>query len=328
MLFADNQNITDPSLNLALEEYLLRRAKTETPIVLFYINEPAVIIGRNQNALAEIDTEYVRANGIHVVRRLSGGGAVFHDLGNLNFSFITHGRENLHNFARFTAPLLRGLRRHGLEAQMRGASDIFVNDKKVSGNAQYATAGRMFSHGTLLFDTNLETLLKALNPRQVEITSNAVQSIRSFVGNIREMLPQDMDIFQLRQTLLAEIFGPGQIPTYDLTDEDWAKVHELAAGRYRNWDWNVGRSPQFNRRKTDQLEGVGKLDVRIDVSGGHIQQIKIFGDFTGQVDVAALEAQLVGIRYEPEAIRGALAAVDLSRYIRGLTLARFVSLLY
>lgn len=328
MLFVDNNGVTDPRVNLAIEEYVLRHVSTEEPILLFYINEPSVIIGRNQNTLEEIDTDFVRANNIHVVRRLSGGGAVYHDLGNLNFSFMSNGRDHLHNFSRFTEPVARALRALGVDAELRGKSDIYAAGKKISGNAQYATANRMFSHGTLLFDSHLETLLKALNPRQLEITSNAVQSIRAFVVNIRELLPADMDIHRLKQALLREIFGDTAVPTYQLTPADWEKINDLSASRYQTWEWNVGRSPRFNVRKQDRFEGVGKIDMRIEVNKGLIEQITIYGDFAGLQPVAELEQRLIGVRYDPDALAAVLEPVDISGYFGSLEKDAFLRLLY
>lgn len=328
MLFVDNQNITDPRINLAIEEYLLRHVQTEKAILLFYINAPSVIIGRNQNTLEEIDREYVKENGVQVVRRLSGGGAVYHDLGNLNFSFITNGREDLHNFTRFTLPVIRALQRLGVNAELRNKSDIFANGKKVSGNAQYATGGRMFSHGTLLFNSNLENLLKAINPRKLEITSNAVQSIRSFVTNIGELLPADVTIFQLKKVLLDEIFGETVIPTYDLTAHDWAQIQEISADRYQTWDWNYGRSPRFNVRKEERFAGVGKLDARIEVEKGRILHMKLYGDFAGHEDVARLESSLIGLRYEPDDMASALAKIDITAYLGPMEQEALVRFLY
>ena len=239
MLFVNNTQ-TDPYLNLALEEYLLRQA-IDQPVLLFYINEPAVIIGRNQNTLDEIDPDYIKAQGIHVVRRLSGGGAVFHDLGNLNFSFITPGREDLHNFAKFTDPVIAVLHQLGIAAELRGKSDIFAHDRKISGNAQYVAQRSMFSHGTLLFDTDIATMLKALNPRQEPVEPRAVQSVRNFVTNIRELLAEDMDIHTFRQRLLTGLFADGPVAEYELDADDWQAVAKLADERYRTWEWNYGR---------------------------------------------------------------------------------------
>lgn len=327
MLFADNNGMTDPRLNLAFEEYLLRQVDEEQPILLFYINEPSVIIGRNQNTIEEIDPDYVTAHGIHVVRRLSGGGAVYHDLGNLNFSFITHGKDDLHNFAKFTGPVVDCLQSMGVQAELRGRSDIFVEGRKVSGNAQYATTRRMFSHGTLLFDTDLGEMLRAINPRRVAIESKAVHSVRSVVANIRELLPHDMTIADLKSALLRGIFGDGPIPTLDMAVEDWGKVEAIARGRYNLWSWNYGRSPKFNVQKSARL-AAGKIDARIEVDEGRIQGIKLFGDFSGREDIAGLEAHLAGVPYDRERLTAALTGVDLNAYFGQMDAMTFIDLLY
>lgn len=327
MRFVDNRELTDPRLNLALEEFLLRHVRIAEPLLLFYINEPSVIIGRNQNTLEEIDPEYVKTNDIHLVRRMSGGGAVYHDLGNLNFSFITEGQEDLHNFARFTDPVIRVLRELGIDAQLRGRSDIFAAGKKISGNAQYATRGRMFSHGTLLFDTNIAAMLKAINPRRVKIESKAVQSVRNYVSNIRELLPEDMTITELKQAILAGTFGGNQIPTHELSEEDWDHVRRISADRYGTWEWNVGRSPRFNVQKSERF-AAGKVDARIDVDKGLIQSIKIYGDFAGKQEIAELEARLIGVRYDPDVLAETLQDSNIQHYIGGLTREQFLEMIY
>ena len=327
MLFVDNQETTDPRINLAIEEHLLRNVKVVEPLLLFYINTPSVILGRNQNGMEEIDPDFVRENKIHVVRRLSGGGAVYHDLGNLNFSFITLGKQDLHNFEKFTQPVIEVLNDLGVNAVLQGKSDIFVDGKKVSGNAQYATGGRMFSHGTILFNTNLENMLRAINPRQVKITSNAVQSVRSFVTNVKEHLSKEMDIAHLRRALLNGIFAGRDVPQYVLTAADWEMIREIATQRYMTWDWNYGRSPAFNIQKTEKLP-VGTLDARIDVEKGHIQAIKIYGDFSGQQDVAELEMRLTGLRYDADVLAKALAGTELAPYFGPLEKETFLKLLF
>ncbi len=327
MLLVDNENITDPRVNLAIEEHLLRNVRSDEPMLLFYINEPSVIIGRNQNSLEEIDPVYVKAQNIHVVRRLSGGGAVYHDLGNLNFSFVTPGKESLHDFARFTGPVVKVLQNLGVDAELVGRSDIFAGKKKISGNAQFASSGRMFSHGTLLFDTNIEHMLLALNPRQVKIESKAVQSVRNFVTNIRELLPEKIDIQQLKQAIVEGVTAREALDHYPLSAADWDQISQISAQRYDNWEWNIGRSPKFNLQKSEQTE-VGKIDLRIDVSQGSIQAIKIYGSFAGKRDVAELEVRLVGVRYEPKALAAALSDIDVTLFFGGLSTAEFLDLLY
>lgn len=327
MRYVDNNGITDPRLNLAFEEYLLRHVACEEPLLLFYVNEPSVIIGRNQNTLEEIDPDYVSAHGIHVVRRLSGGGAVYHDLGNLNFSIVTNGKEHLHDFARFTEPVAAVLRSLGVPVELRGRSDLFVEGRKISGNAQYATSTRMFSHGTLLFDTDLGEMLRAINPRRMQIESKAVHSVRSAVANIRELLPRDMTLADLRAELLRGIFGSGPIPTLDLTRADWQRIGEVADGRYRLWTWNYGRSPQFNVQKSARFPA-GKIDARIDVDEGRIRAIRLFGDFSGRRDAGELEASLAGVPYQRDRLMAALDGVDLGDYFGMMDAATFIDLLY
>lgn len=327
MLFVDNAGINDPRINLALEEYLLRHIERDEPLLLFYVNEPSVIIGRNQNTIEEIDPDYVAARHIHVVRRLSGGGAVYHDLGNLNFSFVTNGKEDLHNFAKFTEPVVAVLRSLGVPAELRGRSDIFVGERKISGNAQYATTGRMFSHGTLLFDTDLTEMLRAINPRRATIESKATQSIRRVVANIRELLPQDMTLAGLRAALLRGIFGDGPVPLLGLAPADWARIEEIAATRYNLWDWNYGRSPEFNVQKSARLP-IGKVDVRVDVASNRIRAIRFFGDFSGRESVTALETRLIDVPYDRERLTAALEDVDLDSYFGRMDVATLIDLIY
>ncbi len=327
MLYVGNDRERDPRINLAIEEFLLRHVQTEEPLLLFYINEPSVIIGRNQNTLEEIDPDYVKDNQIHLVRRLSGGGAVYHDLGNLNFSFVTPGQEGLHDFKLFTEPVVRVLRKLGVDAQLRGRSDIFAGDKKISGNAQYASRGRMFSHGTLLFNTDLEIMLKAINPRQVKIESSAVQSVHNFVANIQELQPQIGSIESLREAIIKGIFQSGPIEYYELSEADWGQIHRISRERYQTWEWNVGRSPRFNIQKSDRF-AAGKIDLRIDVDKGLIRNIKIFGDFLGSQDVQELESTLIGLRYDPDALALTLSEINIEPYFGALAREDFLKLIY
>src|SRR5690625_4956285 len=189
MKFIDNKGITDPRINLALEEYMLENFGEKDTYLLFYVNEPSIIIGRNQNTVEEINTEYVDKKDIKVVRRLSGGGAVYHDLENLNFSFITKDDgDSFHNFAKFTKPLVDVLNELGVPAKLEGRNDLVVEGRKISGNAMYSTKGRMFSHGTLMLDSEIEEVVKALNVNKAKIESKGIKSIRSRVANISEFL--------------------------------------------------------------------------------------------------------------------------------------------
>lgn len=329
MLFIDNKGITDPRINLAIEEYVLKNLDIHQTYLLFYINEPSIIIGKNQNTVEEINLEYVEEKEIHVVRRLSGGGAVYHDLGNLNFSFITKDDgESFHNFRKFTEPVIQALQNLGVNAQLQGRNDIVVDGRKISGNAMFATKGRMFSHGTLLFDSKIDSVVSALRVRQDKIESKGIKSIRSRVANISEFLKEPLTMEQFRHLILKNIFHEmEQIPTYELTKQDWEKIHELSEQRYQNWDWNYGKSPKFNSHRSHRFP-IGQIDIRLEVEKGKINSCKIFGDFFGVGDVKDIEDNLIGIHYEKDAIEKVLASIDVSYYFGNITKEEILHLIY
>ncbi len=327
MLYVNNEGRTDPRVNLAIEEYLLRQDFISEPILFFYVDEPAVIIGRNQNTFEETDPDFLQAKNIHIVRRLSGGGAVYHDMGNLNYSFITTGKKELHKFREVTKPLVRALNELGVNAKFQGKSDIFANGKKISGNAQYSSAGRMLSHGTLLFDSDHETLTSALVPRQIEINSKAVQSIRSQVINIRELLKVDMTIGEFKQAMISSIFGREDIPTYKLTAADWEQIQGISTERYKQWEWNFGRSPKFRIEKSKHLSG-GQIDVSIEVAKGRIQSISIASAEARLPDMTQMEQALIGTRYELTALAKRLDHLDLRPFEDKLDNKQLIKLIY
>lgn len=330
MYFVDNKGITDPRINLAIEEYLLKKMDVEKdPFLLFYINEPSIIIGKNQNTAEEINTDYVDSNGIHVVRRLSGGGAVYHDLGNLNYSFITiDDGESFRNFRKFTEPVVRALNSLGVNAELSGRNDLMAEGRKVSGNAQFSTRGRMFSHGTLMFDTDVEEVVSALKVSKEKIESKGIKSIRSRVANISEFLEQTMTITEFRSSILHSVFeGEENVKLWELTEEDWVGIHEISRERYGNWDWNYGKSPKFNVKHSHRFP-VGGIDVRLQVENGLVEDAKIFGDFFGVGDISELEHSITGVKYERSALDEAIAEIDIPKLLGGITKEEFLKLIY
>jgi len=329
MIFIENEGITDPRINLALEEYALRNFGESDDYLLFYINGPSIIIGRNQNTLEEINDEYVRENGIHVVRRMSGGGAVYHDEGNLNFSFITnYKKENLHNFKKFTKPVIQVLKQMGVDAEMSGRNDILAEGRKISGNAQFSTGKRMFSHGTLLFNSDLEEVTRALDVKMNKIESKGHKSVRSRVANISEFLNDELSVSEFRQRLLDGLYRErDNFETYHLTDDEWKAVHDLRDEKYGNWDWNFGRSPDFNIQRSKRFP-VGEIDLRLDVEKGHIKNLKIYGDFFGREPVDEIEEMLKDVRYEPSDIEIALNGIEIQEYFGDVEKAEFLDLVY
>lgn len=334
MIFVPNEN-NDPRINLAIETYLLREMPLEEPILLFYINEPSIIIGRNQNTIEEINKDYVEEHGIHVVRRLSGGGAVYHDYGNLNFSFIMPDDGNsFRDFAKLTQPIIQALHEMGVEgAELKGRNDLVIDDMKFSGNAMYATNGRMFAHGTIMFDSDINEVVNALKVRKDKIESKGIKSIRSRVTNIKPFLPkekQDMTTVEFRQEILLKIFGVDtleQVKTYELTDEDWQKINQISDELYRNWDWNYGKSPSFNIEKRHRFP-IGSIEIRMNVDKGVITEAKIFGDFFGLGEIADVEAKLVGTKYDKEALREVVNEIDVKKYFGNIEAEDLLELIY
>ncbi|MFB3162852.1 lipoate--protein ligase [Neobacillus sp. 179-J 1A1 HS] len=328
MLFIDNKGITDPRINLAIEEYALKNLDINDTYLLFYINEPSIIIGKNQNSVEEINTEYVESNGIHVVRRLSGGGAVYHDLGNLNYSFITKDDgDSFHNFRKFTEPVIAALKQMGVNAELSGRNDILAEGRKISGNAQFSTRGRMFTHGTLLFNSEMEHIVSALRVKKDKIESKGIKSVRSRVANISEFLSEKMTIEEFRSALLKFIFQEKEVTEYVLTNDDWEKIHQLSKERYQNWDWNYGKSPKFNLQHSHRFP-VGQIDVRLDVDKGVIENCKIYGDFFGVGDVSDIENKLKHVRYDKSELEAALKDVDTTFYFGNVSKEEFINLIY
>ncbi|MGG3691250.1 lipoate--protein ligase [Heyndrickxia ginsengihumi] len=328
MLFIDNKGITDPRINLAIEEYALKHLDINETYLLFYINQPSIIIGRNQNTIEEINTEYVDENGVIVVRRLSGGGAVYHDLGNINFSFITKDDgESFSNFMKFTEPVIQALHKLGVQAELSGRNDIQVGEQKISGNAQFSTNGRMFSHGTLLLNSELDKVAKALKVKKDKIQSKGIKSVRSRVANITEFLKEPLTMEEFRQLLLENIFANKDIPEYKLTEKDWENIHQLSKERYQSWEWNYGKSPKFNLQHSHRFP-VGSIDIRLEVNKGIIENCKIFGDFFGIGDINDIERKLIGCRYERVSIVKALETIDIKHYFGNVNKEEFIDLVY
>ncbi|MEO7082102.1 MAG: lipoate--protein ligase, partial [Flavobacteriales bacterium] len=297
--------------------------------LLFYVNAPSIIIGKHQNTLEEIDTDFVEERGIRVVRRISGGGAVYHDLGNLNFSFIKRfAPEHFNNYREFTGPVVAALNDLGVKAELTGRNDILVDGRKVSGNAQAVRRDRMVSHGTLLFRSELEDVVHALKAKPGKMISKGIQSIRSRVVNIGDFLPATLDMEQFRAALLTHLFpGTSTPPMQQITDADWVKVNALADSKYRTWDWNFGESPSFNLQRIQRFP-IGEVDARLQVEDGYVRGVKFYGDFFTHRDISELENALIGIRYQHEDLRAAAASVNAHEFFDGVGIDELMKFLY
>lgn len=326
MLTIINNN-TDPRYNLALEEYVLKNLPQDDYILLWQ-NEPSIIIGRNQNTIEEINSEYVKKHNIHVVRRISGGGAVYHDFGNLNYTFVTkNSRDNLNNFRKFTKPVIDALRSLGVNAEFAGRNDILIEGKKFSGNAQTYHQDRMFHHGTILFDADLNMVSKVLQVKLEKIQSKGIKSNRSRVTNVLPFLENKMNIKEFQNYLLTFFLETEDIDskTYKLSEADFLKIDKLYKDKYSTWEWNYGESPDYELEKEQRFAG-GKVNLKLNVSEGAIKDLKIFGDFFGKKEVSELEVLLTGVKLTKENLINALKDIDINEYFYNVTMDEFINL--
>ncbi len=311
----------NPRFNLALEEYALKYLEAGDDFVLLWQNENSVIIGRNQNTIEEINSSYVKEHDVNVVRRITGGGAVYHDLGNLNFSFITKMRDNLNDYKKFTAPVIEALNALGVPASFQGRNDIVVEGKKISGNAQSFYKDRMLHHGTILFDSDLSIVGDVLDVKEDKIASKGIKSKRSRVTNVKPYLDKDISMETFKKTLLTHLLGTDEIAgkVYELTQDDLGRIYELMEKRYNRWEWNYGESPDFSIEKAARYEG-GKVEFHFNVKEGRISDVRIFGDFLSTRDLTTLEEKIKGIRYNEDAFRETLKDEPLEEYFFNISL--------
>jgi lipoate-protein ligase A len=318
----------DPHFNLALEEYLLQQDGLAEDVLIVWQNSPTVVVGRHQDTLSEIDYDFVRDRGINVVRRLSGGGAVYHDLGNLNFSFIKLNRAAAPtDFAALAAPVIATLHSLEVDARHTGRNDLTIDGRKFSGNAQYYYQDRLLHHGTLLFATDFAVLERCLSTDSSKYAAKAVRSVQSRVTNIVAHLPAGLDLDRFKALLIDNVFRQARCGyrEYGLTPQDKRAVEAIAARRYRTWEWNFGRSPAANFSRKHTFPG-GTLAVFLDVdTGGLIKAARITGDFFAAGDIAALEIALVGLRHQPDVLAGEIARLNPGQnYFRQISDAEFL----
>lgn len=306
----------DPYYNLAFEEYVLTH-RTRGDYLLLWQNDNTIVVGQNQNTEAEINRPFVEAHHIHVVRRSTGGGAVYHDLGNLNYSFITDVGDDGISIRRFTEPVVAALRSLGLNAEASGRNDILVEGRKVSGTAQRRHGGRILHHGTLLFDANPGMVAGALNVDPEKFRSKSTKSVRSRIGNIRDFLPNDMELPAFWAYLKDALSGGGLTPGA-LSAGELAEVDRLKREKYDTWEWNYGRSPKFDVRCKRYWDG-DCLEANVSIANGVITDVRFFGDFLSVCGLEELVERLKGVAFRPEDVRAVLNDSPVGELFGGIT---------
>lgn len=311
MLYYVNES-KDPYFNLALEELLTKDESITEEILLLWQNDNTIVIGVNQNTIEEINNDYVSQHHVSVVRRLSGGGAVYHDLGNLNFTFIFNkNKDTVRNYALFTQPIIDVLQKLGLNAQFSGKNDILVDGKKISGNAQYNYKNRVMHHGTILFDVDMSILPQVLKPDLLKLQSKGIKSVQARVTNILPLLANKISVDEFKELIVRHLQEVSQAKIVYPSTELIAQAEQLANEKYRTWAWNYGHSPEFNLSNKVRIEGKGTIDVRLVVEKGLIKSVKIYGDFLGTLGTKALEDRLINQPYQLAVLSSSIKEEDV-----------------
>ena len=309
----------NPAYNIALETYAFRELRDEDELFILWINEPTIVIGKHQNAIEEINKAYTDKHGIHVVRRLSGGGAVYHDLNNLNYTIISNkAEEGAFDFKTFSQPVIETLADLGVTATFTGRNDLEINGKKFCGNAQAYYKGRMMHHGCLLFDVDMTVLGNALQVSKDKIESKGVKSVRARVTNILDELPEKITVQEFSDRLLDKMKESyPDMTEYVLSDEELTGIQKLADEQFGTWDWTYGQSPDYTIKRSVRYPA-GKLTTYVKVEKSMITGLKIYGDFFGIKDVSDIEEELIGLRYEYQDILAKLQAIDITPYFSNI----------
>ncbi|MBQ6265629.1 MAG: lipoate--protein ligase [Clostridia bacterium] len=315
---------TDPYFNLALEEYLLCRR--DENFFMLWRNGKSVIVGLNQNTAAEINAPFVRENGIAVARRLTGGGAVFHDSGNINYTFIENGTEYMNDYAHFSAPVISALKKTGVDACLSGRNDLLACGKKISGAAQCVKNGRTLHHGTLLYSADLSLLSGALNVSAVKIESKGIKSVRSRVLNIADIIDAPADVTGFMSAFFDEIKEATGGEIYTLSPAETEEVAALADEKYRTDDWNYGGKRDFNLQHKKRLPS-GCYDANLRIENGVVTQFRLYGDYFSNGDISVLENAVTGVKYDYESIVSAAEKAGVLSVLPGVSAGEFAEIL-
>lgn len=323
MKYIELDNHLRSSLAFAAEEYIMKNPDFKDEYFMFWRTKPTLMIGRFQNTIQEINSQFVRDNNIDVVRRNSGGGTIYTDPSCWQFSFITWKTSGqVKDFRDFTKPVIEALQQLGVDAVFSGRNDIHCNGKKFSGNAQFGMKERFLHHGAMLFDTNLDNLVRSLNVTDEKIISKGIKSVRERVTNIRQYLNDDMDSLKFKDTMIKILRG--NMEQIEFGEKDFIEIEKIEKEKFLNWEWNYGNSPEFNLTKANRFGG-GKVEVQLDVKNGIIQTCSIFGDFFCNGDINVIQNSVTGCRYEVDSIRKALANVKADEMLYLISIDELVS---
>lgn len=324
MIYIDHDS-TDANFNFALEKYCMTELAIGDRYFLFWRTEPTLMIGRHQNAYQEINMDYAKTHDVNIVRRVTGGGTIYTDMNGWQFSFIERNPKSHHiDFSKYTKPIIEALKMLGIEATLSGRNDLLIKGKKFSGNAQHNQKSVNLHHGSILFNTDLEALVRALNVDDEKIISKGIQSVRERVTNVMDHMAVPMTSLEFRDAMLDVLLKDMDI--YHLTHKDIQRVCEIKAAQFDTWEWNMGKNPSFNRSKEQRFAG-GKLRVSLTASKGMIKEVAFNGDFFSNKDLLSLEEGLVNCPLEESALKDRLKALKAESYFHQITNDEIASLM-
>lgn len=331
----NGEYVMDGAYALAVQVYVQEHLTIDEPVLLPYIVKPTVQVGRFQNTVVEVNQDYVSDNQIQVVRRDTGGGTLYQDPGHVNFCFVFPGDTHIYgNYEKMYQPTIDALRKFGVEdLAQRGRNDLEIAGKKISGAAMTMANNRVYGGYSLMLDVDYEAMVKALNPNEKKIISKGIKSVRSRVTDIRSHLApeyQEVTNFEFKDLMAAELLGiedMSQAKYYQLSVDDWAGIDQMVTEKYKNWTWNYGNNPRYSLNNEARIEGVGTIEVSMEIAKGHIDKCRIYGDFFARADIADVESALVGSRLTEESIVESLDGIDLSLYFGKMQAVDLITLI-
>jgi len=319
MMYIKNDS-TDANFNFALEKYAMYELDKADEYFIFWRTQPTLMIGNYQNPYQEINMDYAKENSVNIVRRITGGGTIYTDMNGWQFSFIVKGKRDdakKIDFEKYTKPIIDALKSLDVDAYRSGRNDLLIDEKKFSGNAQYHDKSVSLHHGSLLFDTDIEAMVRALNVADEKIISKGIKSVKGRVTNISDYLKGKISSLEFRDVMIKYLTKDMEI--YHLTDEDIKRVNEIKTQQFDTWEWNIGKTPKFNKTKDKRFAG-GKLQVCVFVEKGVIKDIEFYGDFFAQKDINELKQALLGCEYKEKEIKDRLVAANAQEYFYKITL--------
>lgn len=317
---------TDPYYNMAFDEYCLESLAIDEPVFYLWQNRPAVIVGLNQEVNTEVNLDYLRQNNIVLARRVSGGGAVYHDWGNLNYTIVGRSEDLERDYPEYAGLMMQALRKLGVQAELSGRNDILVEGKKVSGFAKRVSKNRLMVHGTLMYDVNLDVLTQSLNPPATKLQTKGIASVRSRVTNLREHLPEIKDIQDFKNRLEKALSNDYADEEYKLSVSEIEDIRTLANEKFGRWDWIYGRSPRATLTHSARLS-CGNIEIHLTLNENRIASCRFGGDFIGNLPTSDIEMRLIGVSYDVLSIEKCLSEIEVSDYFDGVKEADLIHLI-